>query len=89
MVIPRLLDWSSAVVGYRAEFSSDPPEPDHRDNLFEPVPRDFGASGRFGAHALRHAVMMSAGTARMMTAAAGLAAYTALLRRVQRGRFLR
>jgi NAD(P)-dependent dehydrogenase (short-subunit alcohol dehydrogenase family) len=84
MVTPRLLDWSAAFIGYRAEFSSDPPEPDHRDNLFEPVPKDFGANGRFGAHALGRAVMMSAETARAVAAVAGLTLYTVLSRRVRR-----
>ncbi|HJS88045.1 MAG TPA: SDR family oxidoreductase [Acetobacteraceae bacterium] len=84
MVIPTLLDWASAFLGYRAEFSSDPPEPDHQDNLFEPVPRDHGASGRFGTYALGHALVVSAGTARIAAAAAGLGLFAALLRRVGR-----
>ncbi len=58
--------------------------PDHRDNLFEPVPRDFGASGRFGAHALDEAIMMSAGPARAVTAMAGFSLFAALLQMVRR-----
>ena len=47
--IPGLLDRYLARFGYSSQESPVPVAPGRRDNLFEPVPGDFGAHGRFDA----------------------------------------
>lgn len=42
-----LLDEYLAEKGISGQASAEPIEPDRQDNLFEPVPGDFGAHGRF------------------------------------------
>ncbi|HJS91689.1 MAG TPA: SDR family oxidoreductase [Steroidobacteraceae bacterium] len=42
-----LLDRYLARSAYRAQLAPEPIEPDRRDNLFQPVPGDHGAHGRF------------------------------------------
>lgn len=49
-IAPGLLDRYLGRTGYKAQQGSEPTAP-HRDNLFEPVPRDFGAHGRFDERA--------------------------------------
>ncbi len=44
---PGLLDWYLAKTGYDSQQSDERDSPDRPDNLFEPVPGDFGAHGRF------------------------------------------
>ena len=44
---PGLLDRYLARTAYDAQMLDDPVEPDRPDNLFEPVPGEFGAHGRF------------------------------------------
>ncbi|MFL6621505.1 MAG: SDR family oxidoreductase [Sulfurifustaceae bacterium] len=46
---PGILDRLAAWAGYSGQMTDDPVPPDHRDNLFEPVPGDHGAHGRFDA----------------------------------------
>jgi NAD(P)-dependent dehydrogenase (short-subunit alcohol dehydrogenase family) len=46
-----LLDRYLAEVGFDGQQDVEPVEPDRRDNLFEPVPGDRGAHGRFDAEA--------------------------------------
>lgn len=48
---PWLLDLYLASAGYSGQLSSDPAIPGAPDNLFEPVPGDFGAHGRFDSSA--------------------------------------
>jgi NAD(P)-dependent dehydrogenase (short-subunit alcohol dehydrogenase family) len=45
----RLADRYLARTGYDAQQTDEPAEPDRPDNLFEPVPGDRGAHGRFDA----------------------------------------
>jgi NAD(P)-dependent dehydrogenase (short-subunit alcohol dehydrogenase family) len=45
-------DWYLASNGYDAQQTSEPVEPDRRDNLWEPVPGDHGAHGTFGDRAI-------------------------------------
>lgn len=42
-----LLDDYLAEVGFKGQQDSEPVSPDRKDNLFEPVPGDFAAHGRF------------------------------------------
>lgn len=46
-VAPGLLDRFLAHQGYTGQLTDEPVSPQHRDNLFEPVPGDHGAHGRF------------------------------------------
>ena len=45
--IPGVLDHYLAWVGYRAQQTDEPVHADRPDNLFTPVPGDYGAHGRF------------------------------------------
>lgn len=52
--VPRALDWYLARSGVQGQQTDEPIPPDRPDNLWQPVPGEFGAQGRFGAHALEH-----------------------------------
>jgi NAD(P)-dependent dehydrogenase (short-subunit alcohol dehydrogenase family) len=83
-----LADEYLAATGVDGQSSSEPIEPDRRDNLFEPVPGDFGAHGRFDdrAHETswqmglnRHRALMAGGLV-TGTVAAGIGWLLALRR---------
>ncbi len=46
-VIPGLLDQYLGRTGYKSQQTSEPEIPDRPDNLWQPVPGDHGAHGRF------------------------------------------
>ena len=46
-IMPGLLDRYLASSGYSGQSTDEPVPPDAPDNLYEPVPRDYGAHGRF------------------------------------------
>jgi NAD(P)-dependent dehydrogenase (short-subunit alcohol dehydrogenase family) len=46
-VLPGLGDHYLAANGYESQMTSEPAQPGKRDNLYEPLPGDFGARGRF------------------------------------------
>ncbi len=50
--IPGLLDYYLAWVGYDAQQTSEPVDPDRPNNLYEPLPGDHGAHGRFDQGAI-------------------------------------
>ncbi|WP_438002294.1 SDR family oxidoreductase [Sorangium sp. So ce185] len=50
-VIPGLLDHWLAKVGYTRQMTDEPVNPDRLDNLWAPVPWDFGAHGPFDRRA--------------------------------------
>lgn len=50
-IAPSLLDRYLARQGYSGQLSSEPADPSAADNLFEPVPGDRGAHGRFDRRA--------------------------------------
>jgi short-subunit dehydrogenase len=50
-VASGLLDRYLASSGYKGQLTQEPLEPDAPDNLFEPVPGDYGAHGRFDEEA--------------------------------------
>ena len=50
-IAPGFADWYLARSGYDAQQTDEPVEADRRDNLWEPVPGDHGAHGRFDDHA--------------------------------------
>jgi NAD(P)-dependent dehydrogenase (short-subunit alcohol dehydrogenase family) len=49
-VVPGLLDRYLGRTGYRSQQSNEPIGPGRPSNLWEPLPGDRGAHGRFGAH---------------------------------------
>jgi NADP-dependent 3-hydroxy acid dehydrogenase YdfG len=49
--IPGLLDRYLGRVGYRAQQTDEPIEPNRPDNVFQPIPGDRGAHGRFDGEA--------------------------------------
>lgn len=51
-VAPRLLDWYLARHGYESQQDEDPVDPHRPHNLWDPLPGDRGAHGRFDARAL-------------------------------------
>ena len=84
-----LLDRYLARNGVEGQHDDTPVGPERRDNLFEPVPGDHGAHGRFDAQARSHAPQLWASRHRGWIAAAaavGVAAATGLhLRRRMSG----
>lgn len=73
---PDVLDHYLARTGYDCQQTSDPVEPDRPNNLFEPVPGDWGAHGEFTDEARPHSAQLWASTHRAWLAlgAAGAAA---------------
>ena len=52
-VVPGYIDKYLAEHGYDGQQTDTPVRPDRRDNLYEPLPGDHGAHGRFDARAKR------------------------------------
>ncbi|OQW32332.1 MAG: short-chain dehydrogenase [Nitrospira sp. SG-bin1] len=46
--VPGLLDHYLAAMGYEAQQTHEPVDPHRPNNLYEPLPGDYGARGRFG-----------------------------------------
>lgn len=46
-IAPGLIDRYLATAGYKGQLTDEPLEPNSPGNLFEPVPGDYGAHGRF------------------------------------------
>lgn len=44
---PALGDWQLAKTGFDGQQTSEPVDPNQKDNLFEPAPGQYGAHGRF------------------------------------------
>ena len=49
-----LLDRYLAATGFSGQQDKEPVSPDRKNNLYDPVPGDFGAHGRFDAQARKH-----------------------------------
>jgi NAD(P)-dependent dehydrogenase (short-subunit alcohol dehydrogenase family) len=60
MLLPLLGDRILAHEGYSGQMTAELAPPDRRDNLFEPVPADPGAHGRFDQAASRHVMAFDA-----------------------------
>jgi short-subunit dehydrogenase len=80
-VAPRLLDHYLARTGYDSQQTDEPADPDRRDNLWEPLPGDRGAHGRFDHRSRPWSGQLWLETHRLglgrLAAGAGLAAYGA------------
>jgi NAD(P)-dependent dehydrogenase (short-subunit alcohol dehydrogenase family) len=71
---PALGDRYLARTGYESQQTDEPAEPDRRDNLFEAVPGDWGAHGRFDGEAHLRSVQFWATKHRRPIAALAVAA---------------
>jgi hypothetical protein len=74
-VAPRLLDHYLARNGYDGQ-QTDEPKPDRPSNLWESVPGDFAAHGRFDDRAIPHSAQFWASRNRRWLALAGAALIT-------------
>jgi short-subunit dehydrogenase len=81
---PGLGDRYLARTAYDAQQTAEPAADDALDNLFEPVPRDHGAHGRFDAEARARSTQLAVTTRRRLLAVAGAAAFGAVLGRAVR-----
>jgi hypothetical protein len=50
-IVPGFADRYLAETGYDSQQTSEPADPNRPDNLFNPVPGDFAAHGRFDSQA--------------------------------------
>ena len=71
---PELGDWYTARYAYEGQETGEPAAPDRRDNLWEPVPGDHGARGRFDDRASETSAQLWATTHRGLFALAGVGA---------------
>ncbi len=68
---PGLLDRLLARTGYTAQMSEEPADPAAPDNLFQPVPGDHGAHGRFDRRATASSLQLWATAHRQALAIGG------------------
>ena len=78
-LFPGLLDRYLANTGYTAQQSRTPASGTRRDNLWQPIDRDFGAHGRFDLQARRHSLHLWCTTHRRSLALGGLAGLAATI----------
>ena len=80
-IAPGAVDWYLARHGYDAQQTDEPVRADRRDNLWQPIPGDHGAHGRFDVRARpyslhswlnRHRWVAAAGLALVGLASAGV-----------------
>jgi NAD(P)-dependent dehydrogenase (short-subunit alcohol dehydrogenase family) len=71
---PEFADWYVARNAYEEQQTDEPAAPDRRDNLWEPVPGDHGAHGRFDERASATSAQLWATTHRGLFALAGVGA---------------
>ncbi|HEX8560778.1 MAG TPA: SDR family oxidoreductase [Pyrinomonadaceae bacterium] len=71
---PGVADWWLSKTGYDAQQTDEPVSPARRDNLWEPVPGDHGAHGRFDERASDASPQLWATTHRGLLALAGVGA---------------
>jgi short-subunit dehydrogenase len=71
---PGLLDRYLAKLGYDAQQTNEPANPNRPNNLWAPLPMDFGAHGRFDAQAKSHSLCLWADMNRHWIVAGGIGA---------------
>jgi short-subunit dehydrogenase len=87
-IAPGLIDRYLAKAGYEGQLTDEPLDPDAPSNLFEPVPGDYGAHGRFGSQSKSTSTAMFAVRHRSVLCALagiGIAGGIGLLIRKSRG----
>jgi len=72
-IAPALADYYLGRTGFDSQQTREPVPPDRPDNLFEPLPGDFGAHGVFGEAAHDEAATTWLATHKGATALAGAA----------------
>jgi hypothetical protein len=77
-VASGLLDTYLGKIGYAAQQTDEPEDPNRPDNLWTPVPGDHGAHGRFGHRAQRYSAQAWAAMHRTAALSIGAAAAAAL-----------
>jgi len=73
-VIPGLLDRYLARTGYEAQQTDEPDDPSRPNNLWNPVPTDYGAHGRFDEKSRSWSLQWWANTHRWLLGTIGVAA---------------
>jgi NAD(P)-dependent dehydrogenase (short-subunit alcohol dehydrogenase family) len=73
-IAPRLLDHYLGRTGFESQQSPEPDDPERPDNLWETVPGEFGAHGRFDSSAYDSSLQLAAAEHRRTLALTGLAA---------------
>jgi NAD(P)-dependent dehydrogenase (short-subunit alcohol dehydrogenase family) len=76
-IVPGAGDRYLARTNYAAQLAEDTISPDRPDNLFEPVPGDHGARGRFSGESTEHSVQWTLTRHRRLLIGAGLASAVA------------
>jgi NAD(P)-dependent dehydrogenase (short-subunit alcohol dehydrogenase family) len=71
-IVPRLADEYLARTGYQSQQTNEPDDKDRRNNLWEPLPGDHGAHGRFGDRAHGYSFQLWLATHRGWLASAAL-----------------
>jgi short-subunit dehydrogenase len=72
-VLPGVGDWYLGKTGYESQMTDEPEDPDRPHNLFESLPGDWGAHGRFDAQAYDDSGQWWATKNRLLLAVAGAA----------------
>lgn len=77
--IPKLLDHYLAWTAYKGQQTDEPVDPNRPNNLFEPVPGDYGAHGRFDRRARTSSTQFWLNKNRGWLALAGVGAVAGLV----------
>ena len=72
-LVPAYADWYLARTGYDGQHTDEPEDPSRAHNLWEPLPGDHGAHGRFDAQARKTSVQLELNFRRGALLAAGAA----------------
>jgi hypothetical protein len=72
-VAPALGDWYLGKYGVDSQMTDEPSDPDQPNNLYQPVPGDHGAHGRFGDRSIKFSWQLWASKHRRELAIAGVA----------------
>jgi NAD(P)-dependent dehydrogenase (short-subunit alcohol dehydrogenase family) len=85
-VLPGVGDWYLAKTGYESQLTDEPDEPGRPDNLYEPLPGDWGAHGRFDHESADHSEQwwLTKNRGWLVAAGAGLAGLALLSRTANR-----
>ncbi|HVK16121.1 MAG TPA: SDR family oxidoreductase [Fimbriiglobus sp.] len=78
-VLPGVGDWYLGKTGYDSQMTDEPEDPNRPHNLYEPLPGDWGAHGRFDAKAYEDSEQWWATKNRLLLAVAGAAGLGLLL----------
>ena len=78
-VLPGVGDWYLGKTGYDSQMTDEPEDPNRPHNLYEPLPGDWGAHGRFDAKAYDDSEQWWATKNRLLLAVAGAAGLGLLL----------